>query len=125
MARPVRFNSSNRKPESEFKRAAMKWLKIRFGRRFFALHIAGGPYQRAGSPDVVCSIHGCWVGLEFKDPGGGGRIGPRQQEFIEDARAHGARCYIIQSWEDLEAAVAEFDPVQLGMEKRFGALPHD
>jgi len=118
MARPVRFTKSNMKPESEFKRACLKWLRYRFGKHFWSLGIAGGPYQRPGSPDVVCSLYGHFLALEFKDPGGGGRIGPRQQEVVDEIRGAGGRAYIIASWDDMEAAVQEFEPIQLTMRGR-------
>lgn len=126
MARPVQFNKRNRTPESEFRSACLKWLKIRFGKYFWHARISGGPLQRPGLPDDLCSIRGHFVALEFKDPGGSGRIGPRQAEVLAEIIAAGARAHVISCWDDLDEAVAEFAPVQLGMsERKLGGLPHD
>lgn len=116
MARPVRFNPGNRKPESQFKRAALKWLRTIYGRHFFDLSIAGGPYQRPGSPDTICSIRGKFVAIEWKAPADvTGRkfvIGKRQQEMIDEIRAAGGRAGIVSCWEELEALVDGLEPVQ-------------
>jgi len=103
----------NKKPEAEFKRAAVQFLKIRYGRHFFRLAIAGGPYQRAGSPDEVYSIRGQFVAIEYKAPGG--RIGPKQAELIQEIRESGGRAGVVSSWQELEILLAGIEPVQKGM----------
>lgn len=110
MARPVRMQRVNKKPESEFRRAAMKWLQLIYGQHFFSLPIVGGPFQPAGSPDVVCSIRGLAVFIEFKAPGG--RVGLQQQQMVDAIRAAGGRAGIVSTWEELEELLSGIEPVQ-------------
>lgn len=117
MARPVRMQQGNKKPEGEFRRAVMKWLRLVYGRHFFSLPIVGGPFQPAGSPDVVCSIRGLAVFIEFKAPGVG-RVGPRQQQMIDAIRSSGGRAGIVSTWEELEALLDGIEPVQQCFRKR-------
>lgn len=117
MAR-ISFAKRNRTPESAFRSACIKWMKMRFGRHLFHQRNAAGPYSRPGLPDDVFSIYGIAVWIEFKDPSGNGRIGTRQQEVIDEIRAAGGRAYVVASWDELEACLAEFLPVQLGMEMK-------
>jgi hypothetical protein len=111
MARPVNMTGRNQKPETQFRRAALKYLKLAYGQHFFCLPIVGGPFQPPGSPDVVCSIRGLFVAIEFKAPGKG-RAGPRQQEIIDEIRAAGGRAGIASNWEELQALVEGIEPVQ-------------
>lgn len=101
--------------EGDFKKAGAKWLRARFGKHAFCLPIAGGAYQKSGSPDQVWSIRGIAVFIEWKRPDGRGRRGPKQQEMIDTIRAAGGRAGFVESWKDLEELVAGIEPVQLGM----------
>jgi hypothetical protein len=114
MARPVAFKVSNQKPESAFKRAALKWLRLAYGPHLFHLAISGGPYQRPGSPDCVMSIRGVFVAIEWKSPGG--RVGPKQQELIDEILAAGGRAGVVSTWEELKSLFDGLEPVQKGME---------
>jgi hypothetical protein len=113
MARPVRMQQGNKKPETEFRRAVMRWLRLIYGHHFFALPIVGGPFQPAGSPDVVCSIRGLAVFIEFKAPGG--RVGPRQQQMIDAINAAGGRAGVVATWDELEELLQGIEPLQQGM----------
>lgn len=119
MARPVKFHARNRKPESAFKRAVLQWLRLAYGHHFFSLGIAGGPYQRPGSPDVVCSIRGQFVAIEFKASADAlGRkyvVGHRQKEVIDEIRAAGGRAGVISTWEELAELLDGLEPLQQGM----------
>jgi hypothetical protein len=121
MGRPVRFNRGKNNAETEFKRAALKWLRTIYGQHFFNLDIAGGGepngrYQRPGSPDTICSIRGQFVAIEFKAPvevtARKYVVGFRQQEIIDEIRAAGGRAGIASNWEELQALVAGIEPVQ-------------
>jgi hypothetical protein len=113
MSRPARYTSGNQKPETQFRRAAVKWLRLAYGHHFFYLPIVGGPFQPAGSPDCICCIRGVAVFIEWKAPGG--RIGPKQQQMVDEIRAAGGRAGIVSSWEELEALISGIEPVQKGM----------
>ena len=93
----------------------MKWLRLAYGPHFFSLPIVGGPFQPAGSPDVVCSIRGLAVFIEFKAPGVRIRVGPKQQAMIEAIRAAGGRAGIVSKWEELGELLEGIEPVQKGM----------
>jgi hypothetical protein len=103
-------NGRNLKPEQKFKREGLKWLRTRFGKHFFSLAIAGGAYQASGSPDMVCSIRGIAVFIEWKAPNG--RVGPKQRAMIEDIQYAGGRAGIVSTWEELMALVDGIEPVQ-------------
>jgi hypothetical protein len=114
MQKPFKFSKRNQNRESEFKQAARRWIKLAYGQHAFCLPIAGGPYQRAGSPDDVWSIRGLAVFIEWKAPGG--RVGPRQAEVISEIRAAGGRAGVVSSWEELKALLEGIETVQKGME---------
>lgn len=71
------------KPEAEFQRTIIQYLKIRFGPRFWCINHLGGLGQRVGVPDLLCCVHGCLEALEIKSPSGKGRLGFRQKEELE------------------------------------------
>jgi hypothetical protein len=124
MARPVRFNNGNQKPEGDFKRSVLKYLRLAYGQHFFCLAIAGGPYQRPGSPDVVCSIRGLFVAIEFKASkditGRKFVVGRRQQKVIDEILAAGGRAGVVSSWDELGVLIDGIEPVQksIVMERR-------
>ena len=109
---------SNQKPENEFRSAALKWLKIRFGRYFWHVKILGGLGQRAGIPDDLCCIRGKFVALEWKDPNRKPVVGPKQKKEIAAIQEAQGIAHVVASWEDLEKAVEDIEPVQLGMRRR-------
>jgi hypothetical protein len=106
--------SRNRKPETEFRQACMRWLKLRFGHHFYAAKQIGGIGVESGRPDTFCSIRGQFFAFEWKAPGGHGRRGPKQVEQIDAINAAGGHAFFIESFEDLESAVADIEPVQMG-----------
>lgn len=110
----------NRKPETEFRQACMRWLKLRFGPYLYAAKQVGGIGVESGRPDTLCSIRGQFFAFEWKAPGGHGRRGPKQVEQIETINSAGGHAFFIESFEDLEAAVADVEPVQIGMGNRAG-----
>lgn len=112
MARPVQVQQDNKKPEALFRRSVIKWLWMAYGKHFFYLPIVGGPYQPAGSPDIVCSIRGLAVFIEFKAPNGKGRLAPKQQAMIDAIRAAGGRAGVVSSWEELFALLEGIDTIQ-------------
>ena len=120
MGKPVRFQARNAKPESDFKRAARRWMKLAYGPYIFQLSIAGGPYQRAGSPDDVFCIRSLFVAIEWKAPaevaGRKPRIGPRQAEVIAEILSAGGRAGAVSCWDELKELLVGIEPVQRGME---------
>lgn len=132
MARPVKFTHRNGTPESDFRRACIKWLKLKFGHRIFHERNQQSMGSTPGRPDDEFLFMSSDperpdpipVFIEFKAPGG--RLGPRQIEYHDRLRSIRARIHIVRSIEELEDAVADLNPVQLGMQPcKLGGLPHD
>jgi len=102
-----------RTAHSEFKAVCKKYLRQRFGKNFFCLDIAGGAFQKSGSPDTLCTIYGQFFAFEWKQEGD--REGPKQVEMIDAIRAAGGRAYFIWSLRDLAKAVSDLPAVQLSI----------
>jgi hypothetical protein len=120
---PVIFHRTRRKnqrPEADFKKAVRQFLELRFGRHAWRLAIAGGPYQRNGSPDEIWSIRGLFVAMEFKAPGK--QPSPAQADIIAEILASGGRAAKINNWQELEELISGIEPVQPGMWERNNAL---
>ena len=58
----------SRQPESRLQRKIRKALESAFpGSFWFKVH--GGPFQRAGLPDLLGCVRGTYIGIEVKMPG--------------------------------------------------------
>jgi VRR-NUC domain-containing protein len=53
--------------ESDLARSAVSWLNLQEG--VWAMKVHGGPYQRAGVPDVIGCAAGRFFAIELKRPG--------------------------------------------------------
>lgn len=109
----------NPTPESAFRSAGLKWLKIRFHGRIWHLRTLAGPTQRLGVPDDLLCIQGVFVGIEWKRPDG--KFSTQTKTYqaqvgeIGAIEAAGGRAGFVASWADLEALVDGLEPVQMGM----------
>src|SRR5271157_2195090 len=102
-------------PETKTKKAVKNHLETLFGRHIFILPIAGGQYQKSGSPDWIVSLRGKFIAMEikaFKEFGGRPRLGEKQREMLEDIKFAGAIAGVVDSWEALAELVKDFEPVQ-------------
>lgn len=106
-------------PESAWRSAGMKWLKLRFGRRLWHYRTVGGVGQRAGVPDDLMLIGGVFVAIEWKRPDyrPTGRVTAQDTEIARIIEC-GGRAGKVRNWADLEALVEGLQPVQLGMKDR-------
>ena len=108
-------------PESQWRKACIDWLKIRFGNRLWHIRTVGGIGQRSGIPDDFFVIRngkdgpGIFVAIEFKAPTGRYKLTEKQAAEIEHIRRAGGRAGEVKTWEDLEALVDGIECVQLGM----------
>jgi hypothetical protein len=59
-----------KKSESKLQQRIQKALKAEFGRSMWIVKIHGGPFQKAGIPDLIGCVHGLFFGLEVKMPDG-------------------------------------------------------
>lgn len=103
----LRSPGRKRKPEADFQRAIVQYLKARFGPKVWILNHRGGIGQRAGVPDLLCCIDGRFLALEVKSPLGTGRLGPRQREELEAIRQAGGVVAVVSNWEELEEVLKE------------------
>jgi hypothetical protein len=116
MAKPAGMKET----EQSFRKAAIQWLKIRFGRNIWHYRTPGGLGHRPGVPDDLFCINGTLVAVEFKSPNGTGRVHPRQaMEIAQIIEAKGV-AGIVSSWSQLEELVKQFEPVQRGFVDRKG-----
>lgn len=111
---PARYFGADRerKPEAVFASAVMKYLRQMYGKRLWEVAIRGGLGMRSGIPDRLCCIDGCMVAIEFKNPDGTGRLGPKQKLEIDRIRESGGLAVICQSWDDIEIIFERFKPNQ-------------
>ena len=108
---PVRIPAKkNKSPEADFKKAVCDYMQLAYGKHFFRLPIAGGPYQRPGSPDEVWSIRGIFLAPEFKAPGK--PLRGNQAEIVAEVIAAGGRAGSVSTWEELEALLVGIEPIQ-------------
>jgi hypothetical protein len=112
---PVR---TTKETEQSFRKAAIQWLKIRFGRNIWHYRTPGGLGHRPGVPDDLFCVNGKFLAIEFKSPSSLGRVHPRQAlEIAQIIEAKGV-AGIVNSWESLECLVKGFEAVQLGFVDR-------
>ena len=69
------------KPESRLQRAIRRKLTHEVGG--YWLKIAGGPFQKAGVPDILGCVNGLFIGLEVKRPDRGKKSEPSELQKIE------------------------------------------
>lgn len=55
------------KPETKLRKLIIEALEEEFPSGLFS-KIHGSPFQEAGISDIVCSVHGRFIGLEVKRP---------------------------------------------------------
>lgn len=64
----------------------------------------GNPMMRRGTPDLLCCVCGCFVGIEVKRPGG--KPTPEQLAELERIEHAGGLGIVATSVEDVRRAVA-------------------
>lgn len=106
--------------EAEFKRAAMNALRKAYGSRLWYVHIRGGLGMRSGLPDTIIAIDGTMITIEWKNPNGSGRLGPKQKLEIEKQQKAGVLAIVAQKWEDLDPIWERFQPTQQIMSSKGG-----
>lgn len=112
---PARFATQcqQRKPEAIFAGKVMKYLRTLYGSRLWEIALRGGLGMRSGVPDRILSIDGRVVAIEFKNPDGTGRLGPKQRVELEALRTSGAVALVVQGWNDVEEILKQFPPKQM------------
>lgn len=104
--------------ESSFRKAAIQWLNIRFGRNIWHYRTPGGLGHRPGVPDDLFCINGTLVAVEFKSPNGTGRVHPKQAKEVAQIIEAGGVAGIVSNWDQLEELVKPFKPTQCGIVDR-------
>lgn len=101
-----------RKPEAVFASKVMATLRQLYGQRLWETAIRGGMGQRSGIPDRLICIDGRFVSIEFKNPDGSGKVGPKQKVEMTRLQEAGAVVLVVQSWKDLDPIFDTFRPNQ-------------
>jgi hypothetical protein len=112
MARAVFQRQKDRKPEAVFASAVMRQLRTLYGSRMWETAFPGGLGSRSGIPDRLICIDGRFVALEFKNPDGNGRIGPKQRIELAALNSAGAIALIVSSAQDLDPLFSALPPTQ-------------
>lgn len=88
--------------ESDLVTKILKDLRGQYPGSFWT-KIHGGPYQRAGIPDIVGCHKGRFIGFEVKLPGKEHTITPLQTYTLEELSKAGAITGLITSYDDVDA----------------------
>lgn len=88
-----------RGPESRLQTKIQKALQKEFPRSFF-FKTHGGPYQRAGIPDIIGSVEGSFIGIEVKVPGRENTLTDLQQHTIDQINESGGLAFMTTNPED-------------------------
>lgn len=89
------------KPESRRQRRIQRELKKQVGGWWFKVH--GGPFQKAGVPDLVGCVEGRFFALEVKEPGE--EPTKLQAETMKKIRLAGGTSYPVETPEEAVAIV--------------------
>lgn len=111
---PARFfgAQTKRNPEAVFAASVMKYLRQLYGGRLWETPLRGGLGMRAGVPDRVMCIDGCFVAIEFKNPDGSGRLGPKQKVELDGIDAAKGMVIVCSDWEHIKPIIERFEPNQ-------------
>lgn len=96
-----------RGPESRLQTKIQKALQKEFPRSFF-FKTHGGPYQRAGIPDIIGSVEGSFIGIEVKVPGRENTLTDLQQHTIDQINESGGLAFMSTNPEDAIDRIKKF-----------------
>jgi hypothetical protein len=99
-----RFPIKKVTPETGLKQACLKYLRYRYGSRFWSVNVPGGVMTRPGTPDTLACLKndqgmGIFVALEFKN-GSKGKVSPVQQDTLFRIHEAGGIALVIRTVED-------------------------
>lgn len=112
MAKAFFQNQKSRKPEAVFASAVMRQLRTLYGSRLWETSFPGGLGSRSGIPDRLICIDGKFVAIEFKNPDGSGRLGPKQKLELAALGLAGAIALVVSSAQDLDPLFQSLPPTQ-------------
>lgn len=93
--------------EAELKTEIRKYLKGRDGVAWF--DVPGTAYGRAGAPDIVVCYRGRFVGIEAKNPNGGGVLSEDQKRARRAIDTAGGRYAVVTTVEAVAGVLADVD----------------
>lgn len=91
-------------PETRLQRKIREALTKRFP-DLFMYKVHGGPYQRAGVPDLIACLDGKFIGLEVKV--GNNQATALQAQTLEKIRQAGGTAGVVRSVEEAVELVEE------------------
>ena len=83
------------KPETKIVKKCMTLLKDKYPGFYFKTH--GGPYQKAGLPDIVGVYQGKFIGIEIKCPGKEDTLTDLQKKTLEKISKAGGVAFMATS----------------------------
>lgn len=93
------------KPETGLVRDIRKMLEESFPGFYFKTH--GGPYQRAGLPDIIGLHRGRFIGIEVKIPGEEDSLSKLQEKTLALIRSFGGVGFMTTSVKDTKHKMKE------------------
>jgi hypothetical protein len=93
----------------DIQRAIIRHLQARYGPAFWYQNNLGGIGTRRGALDLVCLIHGTFVGIEVKTPNYP-TVTAEQKAEINAIKIAGGRAGVIRTLEDLEQLIRDIKP---------------
>lgn len=93
------------KPETKIVKKCMALLTTKFPGFYFKTH--GGPYQKAGLPDIVGVYEGRFIGIEIKCPGKEDTLTDLQKKVLDKIKRAGGVAFMATSPQQIEIILQE------------------
>lgn len=93
------------KPETKIVKKCLAFLKEKYPGFYFKTH--GGPYQRAGLPDIIGVHEGRFIGVEIKCPGKEGELTDLQAKVLDRIRRAGGIAFMATSPQQVDQLLKE------------------
>jgi len=93
------------KKESDFTKAALKWLNSQSST--WAVKYHSSAYTTYGVPDILCSVNGIFLALELKAEGG--KATPLQEQVIAKINLMGGIAHVVWTMDEIKEYHAYYE----------------
>lgn len=93
------------KPETKIVKKCLALLKEKYPGFYFKTH--GGPYQKAGLPDIMGVHRGRFIGVEIKCPGKEGELTDLQAKILDSISRAGGIAFMATSPQQVDQLLKE------------------
>lgn len=93
------------KPETKIVKKCMALLDKKFPGFYFKTH--GGPYQKAGLPDIIGVYKGRFIGIEIKCPSKEDTLTDLQKKVLDKIKRAGGVAFMATSPQQIEIILQE------------------